>query len=102
MVDKNFLKKAVNSISDLEFTESDVQDIFDKVSIILDDDLNKLLLNIIERCDIRQEDDLGTIMEKFVDGYNGLMTETQVFFNRIINNNNIVDYIQDLLLEKLI
>lgn len=101
IVTKNSLERTIGFISELELNEEDYENIFKKFKPILKNQAIKNKLDILE--EIEEGDspiDLETMAKKILDKIN--IPDLKFILEKIIKNEDLTDFIQDLILEKLI
>lgn len=100
ITEKN-LEQSIELISEINFDEKDYEDIFKKFQVFLEDsENNKLFKKISEIKELETEEDLKVIMKKLTKNIS--IFELNKFLKSIIRDEEFVDFIQDLFLEKLI
>lgn len=100
ITEKN-LEQSIELISEINFDEKDYEDIFKKFQVFLEDsENNKLFKKISEIKELETEEDLKAIMKKLTKNIS--IFELNKFLKSIIRDEEFVDFIQDLFLEKLI
>lgn len=101
IVTKNSLERTIGFISELELNEEDYENIFKKFKPILE---NQAIKNKLERLDeIEGGDspiDLETMTKKILDKIS--IQDLKFILEKIIKNEDLTNFIQDLILEKLI
>jgi len=101
IVTKNSLERTIGFISELELNEEDYENIFKKFKPILKNQAIKNKLDILE--EIEEGDspiDLETMTKKILDKIS--IPDLKFILEKIIKNEDLTDFIQDLILEKLI
>lgn len=101
IVTKNSLERTIGFISELELNEEDYENIFKKFKPILKNQAIKNKLDILE--EIEEGDspiDLETITKKILDKIS--IPDLKFILEKIIKNEDLTNFIQDLILEKLI
>ncbi|TFG14540.1 MAG: hypothetical protein EU535_03195 [Promethearchaeota archaeon] len=100
-ISKKSLEQSIELISELKFDEEDYDTIFEKFKDHLKKSKNdKLYQRISEFKDLENERELPNIMKKLVKNLN--IEELNTLLREIVKNEDFVDFIQDLFLEKLI
>jgi len=101
IVTKNSLERTIGFISELELNEEDYENIFKKFKPILKNQAIKNKLDILE--EIEEGDspvDLETMTKKILDKIS--IQDLKFILEKIIKNEDLTNFIQDLILEKLI
>ena len=100
-ITKNNLERSIDLISELSFEEEDYENIFEKFKELLKKSNNyELFKKISEIKELENESGLPIIMKKLLSTFS--IEELNNLLRDIIKNEEFVDYIQDLFLEKLI
>jgi len=100
-ITKKNLEQSIELISELSFKEEDYDNIFEKFKCYLKNSKNKeLFKKILEIKGLENERGLANIMRKL--STNLSIDELNTLLKEIIKNDEFVDFIQDLFLEKLI
>ena len=95
------LDQSIELISEFNFDEEDYETIFEKLQIFLKKPENyELFKKISEIKELENEGDLKTIMKKLSKEIK--LNELNKLLKDIIRNEEFVDFIQDLFLEKLL
>ncbi|HEY0087638.1 MAG TPA: hypothetical protein VGB37_02275 [Candidatus Lokiarchaeia archaeon] len=101
IITKNFLKESIELISELKLDEADYNKIFEKFEIILNDSKIKgLIEETTKSTNNENERDLINVMKTIVEKIN--LSDLSYLLEKIIKNEELVDFIQDLFLEKLV
>ncbi len=101
LLKKNTLEKAIDFISNIDFDDSEQLMIFNKVKNIIsslkDPEISKKIEELYElSSDLPFKELLIQILEKLnIEQLNSI-------FKLLINNEELIDYLQDILLEKII
>ena len=101
IVTKNSLERTIGFISELELNEEDYENVFKKFKPILKNQVIKNKLDILE--EIEEGDspiDLETMTKKILDKIS--IQDLKFILEKIIKNEDLTSFIQDLILEKLI
>ena len=101
IVTKNSLERTIGFISELDLNEEDYENVFKKFKPILKNQAIKNKLEILE--EIEEGDspiDLETMTKKILDKIS--IQDLQFILDKIIKNEDLTNFIQDLILEKLI
>ena len=100
-ISKKSLEQSIELISELKFDEEDYNNIFEKFKEHLKISKNDILYQRISGLkDLENERELTNIMKKLVNILN--IEELNTLLREIVKNEDFVDFIQDLFLEKLI
>jgi hypothetical protein len=100
-ITKKNLEQSIELISELSFKEEDYDNIFENFKCYLKNSENEeLFKKISEIKGLENERGLANIMRKL--STNLSIYELNTFLKEIIKNDEFVDFIQDLFLEKLI
>jgi len=101
IITKNSLKESIELISELKLDEADYNKIFEKFEIILNDSKIKgLIEETTKSTNNENERDLINVMKTIVEKIN--LSDLSYLLEKIIKNEELVDFIQDLFLEKLV
>ena len=101
IVTKNSLERTIGFISELELNEEDYENIFKKFKPILKNQAIKNKLDILEEIDEGNSPiDLETMTKKILDKIS--IQDLKFILEKIIKNEDLTNFIQDLILEKLI
>ena len=101
IVTKNSLERSMGFISELELNEEDYENIFKKFKPILKNQAIKNKIDILE--EVEENDspiDLETMTKKILEKIS--IQDLKFILEKIIKNEDLTNYIQDLILEKLI
>jgi len=101
IVTKNSLERTIGFISELELNEEDYENIFKKFKPILKNQAIKNKLEILE--EVEEDDspiDLETMTKKILDKIS--IQDLKFILEKMIKNEDLTTFIQDLILEKLI
>lgn len=100
MLKKDSLNQSIEIISDVNFEEEDFEKIFEKFKFILDNsDVKNIIERILDLSELENENDLKQIMKKLSKTLS--LQELNLMLEKVIKNEQFVDFIQDLFLEKL-
>jgi len=100
-ITKKNLDQSIELISEFNFDEEDYETIFEKLQIFLKNPENyELFKKISEIKELENEGDLKAIMKKLLKEIK--LNELNKLLKDIIENEEFVDFIQDLFLEKLL
>ena len=101
IIEKKNLNQSIELISELNLDEEDFDKIFINFKKILDNpDINKLIKKVLGFSELEGENDLIPLMKKLTDKLS--INELNFLLGKIIKNEEFVDFIQDLFLEKLL
>jgi len=101
LITKKTLNQSIDFFSELDLDNEDFETIYEKFKFLLEnDDTQGILSKISKLHKITLESDLKTIMKEMIrtldiEDLNSLLT-------KIIKNEPLIDFIQDLFLEKLL
>ena len=101
LITKKTLNQSIDFFSELDLDNKDFETIYEKFRFLLEnDEMQEIFLKISKIQKIETESDLKAIMKELIrnldlDDLNALLT-------KIIKNEPLIDYIQDLFLEKLL
>ena len=101
LITKKTLNQSIDFFSELDLDNKDFETIYEKFRFLLEnDEMQEIFLKISKIQKIETEIDLKAIMKELIrnldlDDLNALLT-------KIIKNEPLIDYIQDLFLEKLL
>jgi len=100
-ITKKNLDQSIELISEFNFDEEDYETIFDKLQIFLENSENsELFKKVSEIKELENEGDLKAIMKRLSKEIE--LNELNKLLKDIIKNEEFVDFIQDLFLEKLL
>ncbi len=101
IITKNSLKESIELISELKLDEADYNKIFEKFEIILNDSKVKgLIEETTKSTNAENERDLINVMKTLAEKID--LSDLSYLLEKIIKNEELVDFIQDLFLEKLV
>ena len=101
IITKDNLNQSIELISELNLNEDDYENIFEKFNLILKNpDIREIVEKVLGFQDIEKENDLKAIMKKLIDIMK--LSDLNQLLGDIIKNEDFIDFIQDLFLEKLI
>jgi len=101
IVTKNSLERTIGFISELELNEEDYENIFKKFKPILKNQAIKNKLDILE--EVEEDDspiDLEAMTKKILEKIS--IQDLKFILEKMIKNEDLTTFIQDLILEKLI
>lgn len=101
IVTKNSLERTIGFISELELNEGDYENVFNKFKPILKNQAIKNKLDILEEIEDGDSPiDLETMTKIILDKIS--IQDLKFILEKIIKNEDLTNFIQDLILEKLI
>jgi len=101
IVSKDSLEKSLGFISELDLNEEDYESIFKKFKPILkNQEIKNKLIKLEEIEEDDSPSDLETMTKKILDKIS--IEDLKFFLEKIIKNEDLTNFIQDLILEKLI
>ena len=101
MITQQNLNKSIELISDFTFNDNEYEKIFEKLEKNFDNfKIQQLIENISKIQGLENEKDLKLIMEEIRDKIT--LEDLNNYLNTILTNQELVDFIQDLLIDKLI
>ncbi len=99
-INKETINQSIELISEINLTEEDYKDIFEKFKLILKNpEVKKIFETIPEISEINDDIDMNSLMKKLSNHLS--LNELNFLLEKIIKNEDLVDFIQDLFLEKL-
>jgi translation initiation factor 2 beta subunit (eIF-2beta)/eIF-5 len=101
IITKNSLERTIGFISELELNEEDYENIFKKFKPILKNQAIKNKLDILE--EVEEDDspiDLEAMTKKILEKIS--IQDLKFILEKMIKNEDLTTFIQDLILEKLI
>jgi len=101
IVTKDSLERTLGFISELDLNEEDYENIYKKFKPILKNQAIKTKLDTLE--EIEEDDsssDLESMTKKILDKMN--ITDLKFILEKMMKNEDLTNFIQDLILEKLI
>ena len=101
IITKDSLNQSIDLISELNLNEEDYEKIFDQFKVILENEEIKEVINKTSNTkELKDENDLKSIMKKIANTFD--VADMSKFLKIITSNEKLLDFIQDLFLEKLI
>ena len=101
IITKDSLNQSIELISELNLNDDDYEKIFEKFKLMLN---NSEMKEAIKRFsgirEIEKENDLKTIMKTLTNKIR--LSDLNQLLGNIVKNEDLIDFIQDLFLEKLI
>jgi len=98
IITKKSLMQTIDLISELDLNENDFNNIFQKFKTILNKP--EIEQKLKETQSIQNSDDIKEIMTKIIQNLS--INELNLIMGDLIQNEKLIDYIQDLFLEKLL
>ena len=100
-ITKENLNQSIELISELNLNEEDYDKIFDRFKLLLENsDINEIIEKVSNFNDLKNEENLKTIMKRL--SHDLAISDLDEIVKNIIKNEDLIDFIQDLFLEKLI
>ena len=97
---KETINQSIELISELNLTEEDYEKVFENFKLILKNpEVKKIFGTISEISEINNDSDLNLLMKKLSNHLS--LNDLNFLLEKIIKNEELVDFIQDLFLEKL-
>ncbi len=101
IITKKNLNQSLDFLTDINFDEEDYERIYEKFKIILEiPEIKKILKNVSGINEIETEGDFKNILKYLIEKIN--VKDLNEILKKIIKNETLIDYIQDLFLEKLL
>ena len=101
LITKKTLNQSIDFFSELDLDNKDFDTIYEKFRFLLEnDEMQKIFLKISKIQKIETESDLKTIMKELIRNLD--LAELNALLTKIIKNEPLINYIQDLFLEKLL
>ena len=101
LITKKNLNQSIDFFSELELENEDFESIYEKFKFLLENnDMQNVLLKISKLQSITIESDLKTIMKEMISNLD--IEDLNALLAKIIKNEPLLDFIQDLFLEKLL
>ena len=101
LITQQNLDKSIELISEFTFNDNEYEKIFEKLEKNFDNIMvQKLIENTSNIEGLENEKDLKSIMEKIRDMIN--LEDMNTYLDAILTNQELIDFIQDLLIDKLI
>ena len=97
-ITKKSLVQSIDLISELDLNENDLNNLYSKFKKILDKPEIETKLGLIKELEGNQ--DLKSIMNLVVDTLS--LDELNLIMEDLIKDEDLIDYVQDLFLEKLL
>jgi len=101
IITKKTLNQSINFFSELDLDDNDCETIYEKFKFLLENnEMEDIFRKISQMQKISTESDLKVIMKELITDLN--LGEINALLTKIIKNEPLIDYIQDLFLEKLL
>ena len=97
----NTLNQSIDFFSELDLDNNDFEMIYEKFRFLLEnDEMQKIFSKISKIQEIETECDLKAIMKELIRNLD--LSDLNALLTKIIKNEPLIDFIQDLFLEKLL
>ena len=101
IITKDSLNQSIELISELNLNDDDYEKIFENFKLMLNNsEMKEAIKKISGIREMEKENDLKTIMKTLTDKIR--LSDLNQLLGNIVNNEDLIDFIQDLFLEKLI
>lgn len=101
IITKDNLSQSIELISELNLDEEDYKKIFEKFNLMLENsEIKETVEKVSEIHNLKNDEDLKEIMKRLTHDLE--ISDLNKILNSIIKNEELLDFIQDLFLEKLI
>jgi len=101
IITKDNLSQSIELISELNLDDEDYKKIFEKFNTMLENsDIKETVEKVSKIHDLKNDEDLKEIMKRLTHDFE--ISDLNKIVNSIIKNEELLDFIQDLFLEKLI
>jgi len=101
LITKKTLNQSIDFFSELDLDNEDFEAIYEKFQFLLEnDDIQEILSKISKLQKINKESELKTIMKEMIRNLD--IEDINALLTKIIKNEPLIDFIQDLFLEKLL
>jgi len=101
LITKKTLNQSIDFFSELDLDNKDFETIYEKFKYLLEsDEIREIFLKISKIQNIKTENNLKNIMKELISNLD--LTDLNILLTKIIKNEPLIDYIQDLFLEKLL
>ena len=101
IITKDSLNQSIELISELNLNDDDYAKIFEKFKLMLNNsEMKETIKKISGIREIEKENDLKTIMKTLINKIR--LSDLNQLLGNIVKNEDLIDFIQDLFLEKLI
>ncbi len=101
VITKKTLNQSIDFFSELDLDNKDFEMIYEKFRFLMEnDEMKNIFFKISQMQDIKIESDLKEIMRNLIKNLD--LDDLNALLTKIIKNEPLIDYIQDLFLEKLL
>ena len=101
LITKKTLNQSIDFFSELDLDNNDFEMIYEKFRFLLEnDEMQKIFSKISKIQEIETECDLKAIMKELIRNLD--LSDLNALLTKIIKNEPLIDFIQDLFLEKLL
>lgn len=101
IITKDSLNQSIELISELNLNDDDYEKIFEKFKLMLNNsEMKEAIKKFSGIREIEKENDLKTIMKTLTNKIR--LSDLNQLLGNIVKNEDLIDFIQDLFLEKLI
>ncbi|TFG23919.1 MAG: hypothetical protein EU529_05835 [Promethearchaeota archaeon] len=101
IITKDSLNQSIELISELNLNDEDYEKIFEKFKLMLNNsEMKEAIKKFSGVREIEKENDLKTIMKTLINKIR--LSDLNQLLGNIVKNEDLIDFIQDLFLEKLI
>jgi len=101
VIGKKEIEQSINLISEIELNNEEMEDLFNRFKNILDNsEIVEKVLKAVNVKKINKIEDLKKILE--ILSKNIELDQLNILLNLLIKDEKLINYIQDLFLEKLI
>ena len=101
LITKKTLNQSIDFFSELDLDNKDFETIYEKFRFLLEnDEMQEIFLKISKIQKIETESDLKAIMKELIRNLD--LADLNALLTKVIKNEPLIDYIQDLFLEKLL
>jgi hypothetical protein len=101
LITKKTLNQSIDFFSELDLNNEDFETIYEKFKFLLEnEDIQEIFSKISKIQKISLESDLKTIMKEMIRNLD--IEDLNTLLTKIIKNEPLIDFIQDLFLEKLL
>lgn len=101
IITKDSLNQSIELISELNLNDDDYEKIFEKFKLMLNNsEMKEAIKKFSGIKEIEKENDLKTIMKTLTNKIR--LSDLNHLLGNIVKNEDLIDFIQDLFLEKLI
>ena len=101
IITKDSLNQSIELISELNLNDDDYEKIFEKFKLMLNNsEMKEAIKKISGIREIEKENDLKAIMKKLTNKIR--LSDLNQLLGNIVENEDLIDFIRDLFLERLI